>query len=108
MEFFIFILIITALFIYLKIKKNKPKVKDISKVIQYTSRFTNPQNPTISFDDVLYSDLEKYINETPKIHILERKQDSVVFTVEIENVNYKVFATQFIYNHLVIGVSIIN
>lgn len=108
MEFLIFILFITALIIFLKTRKKKTKVKDISKVIQYTSRFTNPQNPTISFDDVLYSDLERYINETPEIRILERKQDSVIFIVDIENVNYKVFATNFIYTQLVIGVSIIN
>ncbi|HCT2640342.1 TPA: hypothetical protein ACGIJM_003578 [Acinetobacter baumannii] len=108
MEFLIFILLIAVLIIFLKIKKKKPKVKDISKVIQYTSKFTNPQNPTISFDDVFYSDLEEYINRNTRVHILERKQDSVVFTVQIENVNYKVFATKFIYNQLVIGVSIIN
>lgn len=108
MEFLIFILFITALIIFLKTRKKKTKVKDISKVIQYTSRFTNPQNPTISFDDVLYSDLERYINETPEIRILERKQDSVIFIVDIENVNYKVFATNFVYTQLVIGVSIIN
>ncbi len=48
------------------------------------------------------------INRNTRVHILERKQDSVVFTVQIENVNYKVFATKFIYNQLVIGVSIIN
>lgn len=108
MEFLIFILLIAVLIIFLKIKKKKPKVKDISKVIQYTSKFTNPQNPTISFDDVFYSDLEEYINRNTQVHMLERKQDSVVFTVQIENVNYKVFATKFIYNQLVIGVSIIN
>ncbi|MEG2993748.1 MAG: hypothetical protein RR847_05710 [Bacilli bacterium] len=108
MEFLIFILFITALLIFFKINKNKPKVKDISKIIQYTSKFTNPQNPTISFDDVLYSDLEKYINKNSSVNILERKQDSVVFTTQIENVNYKVFATKFIYNQIIIGVSIIN
>lgn len=108
MDFLIFILLITALLIFLKIKKNKPKVKDISKIIQYTSKFTNPQNPTISFDDVLYSDLEKYISKNSSVNILERKQDSLVFTTQIDNVKYKVFATKFIHNQLVIGVSIIN
>ena len=34
------------------------------------------------------------INRNTRVHILERKQDSVVFTVQIENVNYKVFATK--------------
>ncbi|WP_089606220.1 hypothetical protein [Acinetobacter piscicola] len=108
MEFFIFILSIIAMIVFFKIKKKKHKVKNISKLIEYTYKFTNPQNPTISFDDVFYSDLENYINRNYNIHILERKQDSVIFTTQINNVNYKVFATKFINNQLVIGVSTIN
>ena len=109
MEVLFIIIVIIAVIFFLKFRKKEPGAKDIPNVIRYAAIVLakTPQDPFITIDRVLFSHVENYVKNNRNVNILEQDVETLVFTVSISKMVYKVVAKKFIHDQLWIGAKIL-
>lgn len=111
MQFLIVISVIFIIFLFIfyfqKPAKVESKSKDFHNIIIYVADFLakNPQEITINLDDVLYSELLNFVKvNSSRISQFEQLDStSITFVIPINNSEYKVYASKFVFDQLVIA-----